>query len=602
MAYLLLAKSPSATAVTLLRVDFDGLSPFLQLPDPCLLLVLKGCAEDPRSLFSAARAHSRLHQAAVVAASSIRAAIKQQQQADSVLLYLRDHGQHVSSIDLHGMTSSFGWGVPNPVTLKELPHSSLQRLESLQLKKLCLQLQPGSGFQGVLQAAPAVGRLRLDDCMLLDELGEGLLSPSLQHLSLTYLKYRASGTPAVLPRVALEALQQLTYLDLSSCHLQPDGLEHLSGLTNLQYLRMHGPNAPITARMLSGAARLTRLEVSAADIEPGCFAGKPKLREIVLKGCRVEDKESVPVELLSSLPQLHQLTYLKLWSTLGLDKMAPAEAYSALTANSKLQHLDITHCTLPVGAWQHIFPAGRQLPHLRELMLKSLYHPEGLNPDGPPAIAPEGSRLVSCCPGLQLLCMMGLQCSSELLSPLQRLSGLTALQLYPPHWSNRFLSQVDVVSQITGLRDLQVADYSPSDGLLLQLTQLRQLTQLSYQRGTPALNVPHLSWCCEVRTLSMQALASSDGALTQPHTACKPHILSVDGDGTAKTNLPMQSSPLKIGTVLGEFTLQSKHQHHAVGQLGTDWIRLWLWWCQLSAGRQWKGPNVRLTVSSPSHA
>lgn len=72
----------------------------LQLPDPCLLAMLRCCADDPRTLFSAARAHSRLHQTAVLAASSVKAVLHQQ--ADSVLQYLESYGQHVSSITLEG--------------------------------------------------------------------------------------------------------------------------------------------------------------------------------------------------------------------------------------------------------------------------------------------------------------------------------------------------------------------------------------------------------------------------------------------------------------------------------------------------------------------
>jgi hypothetical protein len=70
----------------------------LQLPDPCLVAVLRCCADDPCSLFSAARAHSRLHQAAVLAASSISTVLHDQQQLDSVLLYLNSHDQHISGI------------------------------------------------------------------------------------------------------------------------------------------------------------------------------------------------------------------------------------------------------------------------------------------------------------------------------------------------------------------------------------------------------------------------------------------------------------------------------------------------------------------------
>lgn len=43
-------------------------STLLDLPDPCLLKVLQCCAaEDQRSLFSVARANSKLHQLAVTA-------------------------------------------------------------------------------------------------------------------------------------------------------------------------------------------------------------------------------------------------------------------------------------------------------------------------------------------------------------------------------------------------------------------------------------------------------------------------------------------------------------------------------------------------------
>jgi hypothetical protein len=98
--------------------------------------------------------------------------IKHQQQADSVLLYLRDHGQHVSSIDLQGVLSSYDWNAPQTsltVTLHDLPYNKLQKLQNLELQNLGLQLQPGSGFPGVLQAKATLERLRLDDCMLLDE-------------------------------------------------------------------------------------------------------------------------------------------------------------------------------------------------------------------------------------------------------------------------------------------------------------------------------------------------------------------------------------------------------------------------------------------------
>jgi hypothetical protein len=73
----------------------------LALPDPCLVAVLQCCAvADQHSLFSAARAHSRLHQAAVLALRSITTVVHEQQQMDDVVLYLSKHGHNANSIEL----------------------------------------------------------------------------------------------------------------------------------------------------------------------------------------------------------------------------------------------------------------------------------------------------------------------------------------------------------------------------------------------------------------------------------------------------------------------------------------------------------------------
>lgn len=75
----------------------------LQLPDSCLLVVLQHtAAQDQRSLFSAARAHSRLKQVAEVALCSISVTVTEKEQVDGVQLYLQQHSQHVDSITLQG--------------------------------------------------------------------------------------------------------------------------------------------------------------------------------------------------------------------------------------------------------------------------------------------------------------------------------------------------------------------------------------------------------------------------------------------------------------------------------------------------------------------
>ena len=175
----------------------------LALPEPLLLAVLQRltAAGDQRSLFRAARAHSRLRQAAGVTLSSIAVQGIKQQALDSVLLYLGRHGQHVHSVAL-GSDPSMS------TTLGQLPPCC--QLNSLQLHSLGLQLLPGGDFQGVLGPAAelsALKQLRLDSCKLLDDMNDssflplrGSLAaalkqlPGLQHLrcDLLYSKWAAS--------------------------------------------------------------------------------------------------------------------------------------------------------------------------------------------------------------------------------------------------------------------------------------------------------------------------------------------------------------------------------------------------------------------------
>jgi hypothetical protein len=185
----------------------------LSLPDPCLVAVLRyTCGnddyhKDSRSLFSAARAHSRLHQAAVQAVSSIKAWMAHYEHVDSVLLYLTNHGQQITSLDLQGPCRERGEG--NTLTLLQLPNNTLQGLSSLRFSDLRLQLQPGDAsgvaFQGVLSAGAPLKQLQLCGCTLLDGedgLAEALLQlPELQHLSLCRAAGLACGaSPAALCR------------------------------------------------------------------------------------------------------------------------------------------------------------------------------------------------------------------------------------------------------------------------------------------------------------------------------------------------------------------------------------------------------------------
>lgn len=103
----------------------------LALPGECLVGILQCfAAEDLCSLFSAARSHSKLHQAAVTALRSMTVAVTQKQQLDGVLHYLGKYSKHIDSLTVRNSTS---WPHPR-ITLRQLP-SNLQ-LSSLNLQWL----------------------------------------------------------------------------------------------------------------------------------------------------------------------------------------------------------------------------------------------------------------------------------------------------------------------------------------------------------------------------------------------------------------------------------------------------------------------------------
>jgi hypothetical protein len=492
--------------------------PLLALPDPCLLAVLQCCAaEEQRSLLSAARAHSRLHKAAAVALSSVNANVRQQQQLDSVLLYLDRHGSHVNSLKL-SQPLTMRWGRPFRFTLRHLP-STLQ-LQSLELSGWDLQLLSDNGSEGVLAAAVAAGapplkQLQLDCCELLDG-AEGLAAallqlPALEHLCIFCnciydcicdcdCNYYCNATAtASFATGVLQQLQQLTYLELAGDCLQgPDeaspDLQPLTALARLVDLRLRLEDT-ISASMLSSVCHLTRLVMDKGGFEPGALAGKPKLQHLELTACSLYNQHQTGglwvAELLSQLQHQTQLTYLCVGGSMMRscgELYPPAAAYAALTASSKLQHLSISWCKLPPDVWEHLFPAGRQLLHLTSLDISKVKQqlPYGA------ALAPDGSRLASCCPSLQSLDMSNLQYSPQQLTQLQGLSGLHSLHLVIGKRGKSFEASTDTgdtlqaVAQLTGLRELHLSVYNAPMQLLVTQLQLLQyllhLTVLEYEK------------------------------------------------------------------------------------------------------------------------
>ena len=257
---------------------------------------------------------------------------------------------------------------------------------------LCLQMQEGDGFQGVLgPAAKLAGlkQLRLRDFDLVPQAERWAaallqLPAGLEHLSINgeVVNVTYDPSPLQLPTGFLQRLQQLTYLELVYVELQgpvddaSTALQPLQALTRLVDLRVNPFDQleSITCEMLSGTYHLTHLELMACKLEPCVLAGKSKLQHLHLPDCRPVGASAAAgvADLLSHLQPL-QLTHLGLMATLwGVEEGSiPAAAYSVLTASSKLQHFDISNSCLPPGVllWPQVFPTCRQLPHLRELNL-----------------------------------------------------------------------------------------------------------------------------------------------------------------------------------------------------------------------------------------
>jgi hypothetical protein len=115
--------------------------------------------------------------------------------------------------------------------------------------------------------------------------------------------------------------------------------------------------------------------------------------------------------------------------------------------------------------------------------------------------------------------------STELLAPLKRLSGLRTLLLEAVASTHG----LEVVGQLTGLQNLHLKDLHSAQGVLLPLTQLRQLTNLSYtgrRVGMPLALVHRfdmVSWVLEF--MHHQSQKNLDARLATTWASYLPHDL-----------------------------------------------------------------------------
>jgi len=514
-------------------------SMLLQLPDHLLCHVLQQLRLDCQSVCSAARAHSRLHKAAVAAMSSICA--KGKHAADSLQQYLTRHGDKVSNVSAqHVVFRVACYKEDLPQLRQQLPICN--RLEVLSLQDCQVQLAASAtGRPGLLQAAPQLTKLHFQNCILHDTTVslKAVLQqlPHLQHLAAAYSVYGpfADGV--------LQGLTGLTYLSLhgltSTCcsasdrrsHCgwsatsKPIQLEHIRSMKQLRGLKLNNFDEHVSAETFSGLEHLTLLQLTHDNrpitlyfngdqpglrlVDVSALGHLTQLQHLVLQlvipcsrfGTHVTDAATeVSMDcLLAAVDKLTQLTYLQLsgaashhevlqYSTPenlytcvgGMRSKRPrtgsAPSYSALSASSRLQRLKLPWFPLPPSAWQHAFAAGRKLLQLQDLTIAGISS-EVTSP------VDDMAGLVSCCPNLQRLNLdasvyhWGLR--GRQLEPLKALTHLTELTVTynVPHLRSAAIG----LAQLTGLQSLTIHTVGcPQSRMAVSKTEaaLLQLTQL----------------------------------------------------------------------------------------------------------------------------
>jgi hypothetical protein len=192
---------------------------------------------------------------------------------------------------------------------------------------------------------------------------------------------------------ALTALQELRLNAAQQLHadmrLQASCLGPLQQLQSLTCLYINagrsnafGDSSATVAHHLSGTLVLTTLtQLSHLALVRGRVAIHPGVL-LALTGLQVlqlqPDTSAIEAsatgdlsELFAALLQCTTVTELRL-SRLHGQPPPRASAYAALTASPGLRCLDLVHCSIPEGAWQHIFPAGSQLSALQDLRLADI--------------------------------------------------------------------------------------------------------------------------------------------------------------------------------------------------------------------------------------
>jgi hypothetical protein len=361
-----------------------------------------------------------------------------------------------------------------------------------QLTRLVLQ-----GVRACSRAEQPVGDIT-PSAEAAQQLVKGISSlTSLQHLVIDVCGLCAMGCAAACQ--ALQTLHGLTHLELQQMGSALQGpQQHLSHLKNLQVLSLSfagGEHCPAGLQHLQRLSRLSFLgRVSITQAHSSSIGRLTGLRDLTLKDCEVEAGALSDVTALQHaclqgvtwrsaaaleqwLAQQRHLTRLE-----GGLSYEPADIFAAVTASTTLQELDLSSSYLASAAWQHMFPAGRQLLHLHTLWLGWSGYNIAV------AGAAEVASLVQCCPALRSLQACHVLPVEPSLSRLQHLTCLHALQA-------QGAAQALSLGSLTLLRQLKLSNNHAGQAKkwkrqdLQPLLQLPHLTNLSIIACLPAFTV-----------------------------------------------------------------------------------------------------------------
>jgi hypothetical protein len=409
----------------------------------------------------------RLHASAVAATQDVELT---RGHVQSGLQWLSPYGHHVTSLTLDNFQQP----------LLELPCPNLLELKLLKMCNMQLGLA-AHGSPGVIQGCTKLTCLEVL-CNVIDLPGGATVDSLSRLVNLQKMKLRAKVEGldqdfGGLSVVTLPRLTRLTSLDVTS--LSSHNLAQLGALTNLQVLCLTAPLGaalgPNTVPGLVFPACLTSL-LLLGPVEPSILSLVPAgLQALHIDGASVGPVEGLGSMLfhIAQLPPVLQLD-------ISLDDGPPAgPAYSAVTANSRLEYLGLSHNTLPARVWPHVFPTAHKLPHLTRIEFDC---EQGMQ-DVPSAIgAADIRRLVRCCPNLIDINALTLQHGLHV-SELHKLTALTNLGLqYADSDAQSHVESLNGLAHVAQLHCLTLNISSPflSEASLLPLTSLTALTSLTF--------------------------------------------------------------------------------------------------------------------------